>query len=211
MTQEALKLALEALEKSWNPVIPSAERETNAKESIAAIKEALAQPEQELTCPECKAAVLYECVACSSNNYPPAAQPMPESSACCHACFKASGAILMTRMILCPTCGNKRCPRASDHRLECTDINEPGQTGSVYTALLPVQEPVACARCKDLEEQAYDLLGQLKVANLKWSVAHPWVGLTNDEVNNFSAGCHLGKSVQGAIYEAEAKLKEKNT
>jgi hypothetical protein len=38
-----------------------------------------------------------------------------------------------------------------------------------------------------------------------------WVGLTNDEVNNFAAGCHLGKSVQGAIYEAEAKLKEKNT
>jgi hypothetical protein len=39
----------------------------------------------------------------------------------------------------------------------------------------------------------------------------PWVALTNDEVNNFAAGCHLGKSVQGAIYEAEAKLKEKNT
>lgn len=38
-----------------------------------------------------------------------------------------------------------------------------------------------------------------------------WVGLTNDEVNNFAAGCHLAKSVQGAIYEAEAKLKEKNT
>ena len=37
-----------------------------------------------------------------------------------------------------------------------------------------------------------------------------WVGLTNDEVNNFAAGCHLGKSVQGAIYEAEAKLKDKN-
>jgi hypothetical protein len=27
--------------------------------------------EQGPTCPECKAAVLYECVACSSNNYPP--------------------------------------------------------------------------------------------------------------------------------------------
>jgi len=37
-----------------------------------------------------------------------------------------------------------------------------------------------------------------------------WVGLTNDEVNYFAAGCHLGKSVQGAIYEAEAKLKDKN-
>jgi hypothetical protein len=37
-----------------------------------------AQPEQEPTCPKCKAAVLYECVACSSNNYPPAAQPEQE-------------------------------------------------------------------------------------------------------------------------------------
>jgi hypothetical protein len=42
-------------------------------------------------------------------------------------------------------------------------------------------------------------------------IQRTWVGLTNDEVNNFAAGCHLGKSVQGAIYEAEAKLKEKNT
>ena len=37
-----------------------------------------------------------------------------------------------------------------------------------------------------------------------------WVGLTNDEVNNLAAGCHLGNSVQDAIYKALAKLKEKN-
>jgi len=36
-----------------------------------ALIEALAQPAQEPVCPECKAGVLYECVACSSNNYPP--------------------------------------------------------------------------------------------------------------------------------------------
>jgi len=29
------------------------------------------QPVQEPMCPECKADVLYECVACSKNNYPP--------------------------------------------------------------------------------------------------------------------------------------------
>jgi hypothetical protein len=29
------------------------------------------EPEQEPVCPDCKAKVLYECVACSSNNYPP--------------------------------------------------------------------------------------------------------------------------------------------
>jgi hypothetical protein len=35
----------------------------------------LAQPEQEPVCPDCKAEVLYECVACSSNNYPPPQRP----------------------------------------------------------------------------------------------------------------------------------------
>ncbi len=36
------------------------------------------QPEQKPTCPECKAAVLYECVACSSNNYPPKPEQKPD-------------------------------------------------------------------------------------------------------------------------------------
>lgn len=38
----------------------------------------------------------------------------------------------MSRMFLCPECGNKRCPRASDHREPCSGSNEPGQTGSRY-------------------------------------------------------------------------------
>jgi len=37
---------------------------------VNALKEALAQRTAP-ACPECKAEVLYECVACSSNNYPP--------------------------------------------------------------------------------------------------------------------------------------------
>lgn len=36
------------------------------------------------------------------------------------------------RMVLCPTCGNKRCPHANDHRNDCTGSNEPGQPGSDY-------------------------------------------------------------------------------
>jgi hypothetical protein len=38
----------------------------------------------------------------------------------------------------------------------------------------------------------------------------PWVGLTNDEMNRCAAGCHLGKSVQDAIYQAAALIKQKN-
>ncbi len=36
------------------------------------------------------------------------------------------------RMYLCETCGNKRCPHATDHRLTCTHSNAPGQKGSAY-------------------------------------------------------------------------------
>lgn len=38
------------------------------------------------------------------------------------------------RMVMCPTCGNKRCPHANDHRNACTNSNEPGQPGSAYPA-----------------------------------------------------------------------------
>lgn len=56
----------------------------------------------------------------------------------CHRCIKEkkltqNGIPLgASRMILCPECGNKRCPKASDHTLECTNSNEPGQPGSIY-------------------------------------------------------------------------------
>jgi hypothetical protein len=32
------------------------------------------------------------------------------------------------RMVVCPFCGNKRCPRARSHRFRCTGSNEPDQT-----------------------------------------------------------------------------------
>ena len=44
---------------------------TGYQSKRAAAHDKLAQPAQEPVCPACKAEVLYECVACSSNNYPP--------------------------------------------------------------------------------------------------------------------------------------------
>lgn len=38
-------------------------------------------------------------------------------------------------MFVCPDCGNKRCPRATDHRHDCTASNEPGQPGSRFPAI----------------------------------------------------------------------------
>lgn len=69
---------------------------------------------------------------------------MSEDNCICHRCIEEkeitaefSGLDYLVplnavRMILCPKCGNKRCPQASDHRLECTNSNEPGQEGSIY-------------------------------------------------------------------------------
>lgn len=55
----------------------------------------------------------------------------------CYECLKDKTdehglPIPLTRMILCPICGNKRCPKATDHNLECTNSNESGQAGSRY-------------------------------------------------------------------------------
>jgi len=38
----------------------------------------------------------------------------------------------LARMVVCPKCGNKRCPHATDHAEECTRSNDPGQPGSVF-------------------------------------------------------------------------------
>ena len=76
--KEAMRLALFALDIVKIHYTQS----RHINEAIAALKERLADPmrevqrlgqeiEQEPICPECKAKVLYECVACSSNNYPP--------------------------------------------------------------------------------------------------------------------------------------------
>jgi hypothetical protein len=104
MTQEVLKLALEALKRATNydPVIARA---------ITAIKEALAQ-EQECWCTTCRPITMAD-----------------------------------MRFVVCPDCGNKRCPKANDHRNACTNSNEVGQKGSSWEHVKPLaqpeQEPVA--------------------------------------------------------------------
>jgi len=69
------------------------------------------------------------------------------------------------------------------------------------------QEPVACKECH-LKDLVYDLLGELKVANLKLSVRanRTWVGLTNQERSE------CWETIpELAMRKVEAKLKEKNS
>lgn len=56
---------------------------------------------------------------------------LAEGKCGCHTCTRDRGELTI-RMILCPECGNKRCPKANNHANECTHSNEPGQKGSAY-------------------------------------------------------------------------------
>ena len=48
------------------------------------------------------------------------------------------------RFVVCPDCGNKRCPKAHNHTLACTDSNAPGQSGSSWEHVKPVQWCTSC-------------------------------------------------------------------
>ncbi|EOY4630265.1 TPA: hypothetical protein NOX92_003053 [Escherichia coli] len=50
----------------------------------------------------------------------------------CHTCRPVTMGDM--RLVVCPECGNKRCPKANDHRNACSGSNEPGQEGSAYPA-----------------------------------------------------------------------------
>jgi len=99
--KEAMKLALDALESKY--LVGCGAWRVQQDQAITALKEALAQPEQE-----------------------------PVAKYCCRLCFNKSGSLLLDRMILCSECGNKRCPKATHHELQCTNSNAPNQAESIY-------------------------------------------------------------------------------
>ncbi len=60
-----------------------------------------------------------------------AVKSLREGKCGCHSCIAGRREIAY-HMVVCGECGNKRCPRASNHALVCTNSNEPGQAGSIY-------------------------------------------------------------------------------
>ena len=60
----------------------------------------------------------------------PVGRPAPARACWCHGCRPVTFDDM--RMVLCPDCGNKRCPKANDHRNACTGSNATGQAGSAY-------------------------------------------------------------------------------
>jgi NADH pyrophosphatase NudC (nudix superfamily) len=111
--EEHLKLALDALEYHTKQTRPI--HKTN--EVIATLRNALLAPS-------------YEFRAETINKLSDSILSSQETRCWCHKCRPIT--IDDMRMILCPECGNKRCPHAADHNLTCTNSNEPGQPGSAY-------------------------------------------------------------------------------
>jgi hypothetical protein len=60
----------------------------------------------------------------------------PHRQCPCLRCLKQrdreEGHTFQSALQSCPVCGNKRCPKATDHENACTHSNEPGQVGSSY-------------------------------------------------------------------------------
>jgi uncharacterized protein YqgV (UPF0045/DUF77 family) len=74
----------------------------------------------------------------------------------------------------------------------------------------PEREPVACKECH-LKDTVYDLLGDLKVANLKLSVRaqRTWVELTMDDFTDILKSAN-GLEVWELFKAVETKAREKN-
>jgi hypothetical protein len=67
--------------------------------------------------------------ACEASISPPGHEPWDYGS------FSMEGstpALALCAAIAKGIGGNKRCPKATDHELDCTGSNEPGQKGSAY-------------------------------------------------------------------------------
>lgn len=60
----------------------------------------------------------------NANQLAPDATPNPDCG--CRVCNPRAW-----WMVVCDKCGNKRCPRAEDHRFECTGSNAVGQVGKL--------------------------------------------------------------------------------
>jgi hypothetical protein len=130
--------------------------------------------EQEPICPACKAEVLYECVACSSNNYPPPQRTEQEPFGIWHqgATDEESDFYLYSESgdVSCPTCIK------------------------LYTAPPQRTKPVI------------DKSAAIRIATaLGWIPPRTWVGLTNEEREDIALEVPID-----AVLITEAKLKQKN-
>lgn len=136
------------------PVDPHGENLEELRDSLNRMLACLDQPVLDEEAQLAATAVVVVGNSASTGNLAPAGGRAPEvgrslwdspertAAGCCLQCWDDYTAALPSdapltlqlhpKMFLCPTCGNKRCPKASDHRQACTASNAPGQAGSRF-------------------------------------------------------------------------------
>jgi transcription elongation factor Elf1 len=221
--KEAMAMALDALETEvsidWtnnDEFNASAEK---MHEAIAALKEALAEHamrevqrlgqeiEQEPVCPACKAEVLYECVACSSSNYPPQPEQEPvawQVEVYINGGWSPMGNPQLNKSRAEALASNPSLPKEKQRIVELY-AHPPQRTE---------QEPVElhCCGHKDASAVRWNPVnGVVQCHNCGQTYTPPqrtWVGLTDEEIRACIAS---NKYAFEIVRAAEAKLKEKNT
>ncbi len=115
---------------------------------------------------------------------------------------------LGSRFIVCPDCGNKRCPKATNHALACTNSNESGQKGSEWEHIKPaafVLQPerlAAIARCQQgAVEYTKDEVG-------KQSEAKQYAEDIGELLAHIAALTTYTKQAEGRVREMQEKHRE---
>jgi hypothetical protein len=102
------------------------------------------------------------------------------------------------------------CPNCEYHRQRAQRWRDEAYKQAGHPLPEREEEPVACKECH-LKDLVYDLLGELKVANLKLSVRaqRTWVGLTDEEIS--AIDWKSDETLHDFARAIETKLKEKNS
>ena len=83
-------------------------------------------------------------------------------------------------MIVCPLCGNKRCPHAESHRLQCTGSNAKDQVATLLPkgqlAIRPDLAPVRALTEQDLSLLLSGLESVIEVAKVPMDMVREIVG-----------------------------------
>jgi len=141
----------------------------------------------------------------------------PVAKYCCRLCFNKSGSLLLDRMILCSECGNKRCPKATNHKLQCTNSNEPNQAGSIYNTQPQRTEQEPVPTLEDLEQEIYQNTRNFVSRDvMEWMLRRyyttppqrTWVGLTEQDLDYLCNLAYTGD--EEFALAVQAKLMEKN-
>lgn len=107
-----------------------------------------------------------------------------------------------SRFVVCPECGNKRCPHANDHRNACSGSNEPGQEGSAYPAAPQLPQPaVETAHSSIIAEQLAHVLSGMKVTSHERAVINCAVDRLNKNAEMLQEAPAAPAAQEEILYE----------